>query len=118
MSAETDLQTLLLANPTVAGLVGTRISADRAEQGSARPFVVYARVASQPFTALNGAHLRTQANLDVQCWANTRLAAESLGDAVAAAVRGVTSQTVVGRSAVFDAEADAFGCVLNVNWWE
>ncbi len=118
MSAETALQALLAANSTVASIVGTRISADRAEQGAARPLIVYARVSSQPFTALDGTHLRTQASIDVQCWADTRLAAETLADAVAAAVRGVTSQTVVGRSAVFDAELDAFGAVLNVNWWE
>ncbi len=118
MSAETALRAVLAADSAVVALVAARISADRAEQDEARPFVVFSRTASQITTALNGAHLRTQAALDVQCWANTRLDADALADAVADAVRGVTSQRVEGRSGAFDPDQDAFVTTLNVLWWE
>ncbi len=118
MSAETALRALLVADGPTAALVGTRVSADRIEQGAVRPFVVFARTSSLPITTIGGVVLRTMVSLDVQCWADTRAGADALGDAVTTAVRGVISQTVPGRSAVYDSDLDLHGTVLNVNWWE
>jgi hypothetical protein len=117
MSAETALRALLVADGSVAALVGTRVSADRIEQGAALPFVVFARSASSPVTTLAGVVLITMSSLDVQCWADTRAGADALADAVTAAVRGVIGQSVPGRSGVYDADLDLHGTVLNVNWW-
>ena len=118
MSAETALRALLVADGATAALVGARVSADRMEQGAARPFVVFARTASLPVTTIGGTVLKTQASIDVQCWADTRAGADALADAVTAAVRGVISQTVPGRSGVYDSDLDMHGTILNVNWWE
>lgn len=118
MSAETALQALLLADAAVAALVSTRIAADRMEQGADMPFVVYARTGTEPVAAISGQLLKSLVAIDVQCWADTRLAADNLADAVASAVRGVTSQRVLGRQGVYDPDLDAHATVLAVSWWE
>lgn len=118
MSAESALRTLLVANPAVYALVNTRVVADRMEEGAAFPFIVFARNGTQPVSALDGTHLRSQASLEVQCWADTRLGADALADAVAAAVRGVISQSVPGRVSAYDADTDRHVCSLQVAWWE
>lgn len=118
MSAEQDLRALLLADAGVAALVGTRVTADRIAQESVRPFVVFARTSSFPVVSVDGAHLRTQASLEVQCWADTRLQADALADAVTTAVRGEISQRVVERSAAYDADLDLAASIVSVQWWE
>ena len=118
MSAETSLRALLAADSPTAALVGTRIASDRMEQDVVRPFVVFARTSSQPVTTIDGTVLKTQVSLDVQCWADTRVGADAVADAVTTSVRGATSQTVPGRSALYDPDLDLHCTVLNVNWWE
>jgi hypothetical protein len=118
MSVETVLRALLVADGGVSALVGTRIAADRIEQGASRPFVVFSRTATAPITAVDGALLISQVSIDVQCWADTRLQADAVADAVSAAVRGVTSQQVTERSSVYDADLDMEGTQLSVEWWE
>lgn len=118
MSAETELRALLVADSAVAALVGTRVSADRAEQGAAMPFVVFGRTSTQPVQCLDGSVLLSAVSIDVQCWANTRAGADALADAVTAAIRGVPQQSVPGRAGVYDTDLDAHGTVLNVNWWD
>lgn len=118
MSAESALRTTLLADVAVTALVSTRITADRIAEGAVRPFVVFARTGSNPVVALDGTHLRTQVSLEVQCWADTRLEADAVADAVTAAVRGEISQQVVDRSAAFDADLDLAASIVSVQWWE
>ena len=118
MSAETSLRAILVADATVAGLVGTRVRAERAEQGDPRPFVVYTRTGTEPYVDLQGTVLASQVSIDVQCWANSRTAADALADAVSAAVRAVSGQTVTGRSSGYDPDQDCEVSILNVLWWE
>lgn len=118
MSAETALRALLVADSAVAALVSGRIAADRIDQDKARPFIVYSRTASLPFTTIEGTVLATQVSIDVECWADTRLGADSVADAVTAAVRGVPTQTVQGRSSGYEPNLDLELVVLNVEWWE
>jgi Protein of unknown function (DUF3168) len=118
MSAETALRALLVADAPTAALVSTRVTADRIEQGAARPFVVFTRTASEPIQLLDGTVLKTRASLEVQCWADTRVSAEAVADAVTTAVRGVTSQAVSNRSGAYDADLDLECSILNVEWWE
>ena len=118
MSAETDLRALLVATAGVTTLVGTRIAADRIEQGAARPFVVFTRAGSEPLQCLDGSVLKTLVTLDVQCWADTRASAEAVADAVTAAVRGVLTQTVIARAASYEPDLDLEAAVLTVQWWE
>ena len=118
MSAETALHAVLVADAAVAALVGVRVRAERAEQTDARPFVVFTRTGTEPYVDLSGAVLAAQVSLDVQCWADTRTVADALADAVAAAVRAVPTQSVLGRSGGYDPDLDAEVAILNVLWWE
>ena len=118
MSAETDLRTLLLATTAVTALVGTRVAADRIEQGSTRPFVVFSRTGTTPYETIDKQLLASQVALDVQCWADTRAQADAVANAVAAAVRGTPTQMVLQRSSAYDSELDLEATMLSVEWWE
>ena len=117
MSAESDLRALLIAAPAVTTLVGQRISADRIEQGTARPFVMFTRTATTPYVTIDGQVLASQAQLDIQCWADSRAQADAVGAAVTAAIRATTTQTVTGQSAAYDGELDLESTLLTVEWW-
>lgn len=118
MSAETSLRALLVGNAGVTALVGQRVAADRIEQSAARPFVVFTRTSSEPQLCLDGVVLKTRATIEVQAWADTRASASAVADAVIAAVRGATSQTVVDFSSSYDADLDLEAAILTVQWWE
>lgn len=117
MSAETDLRALLAADSAVAALVGTAISADRIEQGTARPFIVFTRTATVREKTLNGVVVGVLATLSVQCWADTRLKAEEVADAVQTVIEA-SFNTVANRDAGPDNDLDIEVAVLTVDWWE
>ena len=115
MSAATSLQALLLATSGVTALCSTRISADRAEQGTARPFVVYT-ASEEPQRALDGSVHGTRTTFEIQCWADTRASA----DALAAAVKAVLDsnhQYTTGPAGGYDGELDLEAAVLTCDWW-
>jgi hypothetical protein len=116
MSFESDLRTLLLAAPAVTALVSTRIAADRIEQGAIRPFIVFTRSATERSQTLNGGVESVRATFDVQCWADTRQAADAVADAVVAALVAA-NQVVITQDAAYDAELDLEASVLSVDWW-
>lgn len=115
MSAATSLQALLLATPGVTALCGTRISADRAEQGAARPFVVYSGTA-EPQRALDGSVHGTLTTFEIQCWGDSRASAEAVADAVQAACDGA-HQYITARAAGSDNELDLEAVVMTCLWW-
>lgn len=117
MSAETDLRALLLSTTAVTNLIGTRIASDRIEQGTARPFVMFTRTGTVPYTTIDGQVLATQALLEIQCWADSRAQADAVGEAVTAAIRGTTTQTVSGQAAAYDGDLDLESTLLTVEWW-
>lgn len=117
MSAEADLRALLVAAPAVTDLVGQRIAADRIEQGSARPFVVFTRTATERSKGLDGSVHGVLVTFDLQCWADTRLAANAVADAVQATVEQAY-HTVENRSSGYDPELDLECTPLIVQWWE
>ena len=117
MSAETDLRTLLLATGAVTALVGTRISADRIEQGAARPFIVFARSGTDRLVGLDGTLHGVRVTLDIQCWADTRVNAEAVASAIELAIESV-HQFVTARTGDYDPELDLEASLLTVDWWE
>lgn len=125
MSAESDLQTLLVNDSAVrtalgvatAALAGKRIAADRIEQGTARPFAVYTKTQTDNFEGLDGTVHATKVTLELQLWADTRLEAEALADACEAAIRGA-DQAITGRSTGYDGELDLEASLLTLEWWE
>jgi len=87
MSAESILYTILAADVGVTALVGTRIYPDLIPQGKAPPYIGYERVATDPIATIHGTILGTDAGMVVACWAETRIQAEQIADAVAAAMQ-------------------------------
>jgi hypothetical protein len=113
---ETELRTLLVGDAAVNALVSGRVSADRMAQDQPMPFVVFTRTGTEPVTDVSGAVLASRTFLEVQCWAQTRAAAESLADACQTAIRGAV-KLVTNRAAVYDPDMDVEGTVLSVEWW-
>lgn len=116
MSASTELQALLLATPAVTALCGTRIAADRMEQGAARPFVVYT-ASAEPQRALDGSVHGTKTTFELQCWADTRAAADALAYAVQDAL-DAQHQYTTGPVGGYDGELDLEAALLTCEWWD
>lgn len=120
MSAKTEFRTLMLATSGVTSLVGSgsnaRVSADRIEQGAARPFIVFTQSGTDVQHGLDGAVLTTKAVLELQCWADTRVAADALADAVQTALVG-DYRTITARADAYDGELDLEATIITVDWW-
>ena len=114
--SEQTLRSLLVADVAVNALVSGRVSADRMAQGEPRPFVIFTRTGTEPVTDISGAVLANRIFFEVQAWADTRAAAESLADACQNAIRGA-AKLVTNRAAVYDPDMDVEGTVLTVEWW-
>lgn len=84
MSLETELRARLVADGTVAGLVGTRIYALILPQDPTLPAVTYQRISGPRLQSLDGAAGRGMARIQIDSWAGEYLDAQ----AVAAAIRG------------------------------
>lgn len=117
MSAETDLRTLLLGTPTITSLVGSRVTADRIEQGALRPFIVFTRTGTERIQALDGTVHAVKVVLELQCWADTRAAADAVAYAVTNALESVY-QVVLSQDSAYDAELDLEAATLSVDWWQ
>lgn len=122
MSAETEFRAACIDTGTASGaalaaLVSTKVSADRIEQGTARPFVVFTRVDTEHAHGLDGTLHGSKAVLEVQVWADTRASAEAVADAVEAVVLA-QAQLVIRRVAAYDGDLDFEATLLTVEWWE
>ena len=117
MSAETEMRALLVADAAVAALVADRISADRIEQGSQRPFVVFTRTNTNREKTLDGTIVGVLVSMVVQCWADTRQAADALADAVQDVIEE-QYHTVSSRESDYDGDLDLEAAMLSVEWWE
>lgn len=101
MSAEATLYSLLSAAPGVTALVSTRIYPDLVPEEKAAPYIGYERTSTQPIVAISGATLGEIVTLTLACWADTRIAAEALADAVTAALQ-TSVLTYVSRGSELD----------------
>jgi Protein of unknown function (DUF3168) len=116
MGLQTTLRTILLADPTVSGLVGgTRIYPKILPQNPTFPAITYQRISRIPVADhLTGPGSLGRPRVQVDVWALTDAAAEALGAAVKARLNGfrgvVAGEGDVGRIALetegglFDAE--------------
>lgn len=117
MSAEADLQTLLAGTAAVTAICSTRIAQDRAEQDWARPFVIYTRTGTERFQTLDGSTPDEKVTFAVECWADTRLVADALADAVTTAIDGGDNGTILDYATGYDPDLDAESTSLIVEWW-
>lgn len=125
MSAETELQALLVGDAgvraalgvTTALAAGKQVAADRVEQDTPRPFCVYTRAGTDRMEGLDGTVHATKATFEMQMWGDTRLQADALADACQTAITTAT-QAVTGRSTAYDGELDLEATILTVEWWD
>lgn len=121
MSAETFTYSTLSGAAAVTAIVGSganaRIYPDEAAQEAAPPLIVFERGSSDPEYTLDNTLATTRVRMNVTCWAATRIAAEALGDAVAAAMLAATVPTAE-RDSAFDAETQSYAAILAFDIWE
>lgn len=101
MSAESELYSLLSAASGVTDLVGDCIYPDLIPEGKDAPYIGYERVTTTPIATIHGTVLGTDVGLVVACWAATRIQAEQIADAVAAAMQAA-GHVYTGRGAELD----------------
>lgn len=77
-----EVRTLLLADATISGLVGTRVNTDFLPQGSAMPAIVLYTVSEVSHEMLGGIVGLDRARVSIHCFAESRGAANTLWDAV------------------------------------
>lgn len=122
MSAETVVYSTLTGAAAVAAIIGAppnaKIWPDEAEDENAKPpLIVFERTSSEPEYTLNNTLAATRVLMHVTCWHVTRLGAETLGDAVQAALLAA-GYPHTARESAFDDETDAYAAVLAVEIWE
>lgn len=121
MSAETFTYSTLSGAAGVTALVGTspnsRIWPDQAPEGAEGTLIVFERADSQPEYTLLTELAATRVRMNVTCWADTRIAAETLGDAVAAAMLAA-GVPVAERDGAFNSDMQAYAAVVGFEIWE
>jgi len=111
-----DLYTLLSNASAVTAIVGTRITPGIASQDTATPYITYQLVGTVNANPINtnvkvGANTRIQ----IECWADTPLAATALGDVVEAAL---TTGYVIFRYEDRDEDTERFRTLLDWKVWK
>lgn len=114
MSAETDFYALLSGSAGVTALVGTRIYPDVLPEDCIYPAIVYARSGTDPERLLDGSVAVTRIELACAAWAETRVSADAVADAVEAALLGGGFATL-SRVAAADPETGLLAAQLNVD---
>jgi hypothetical protein len=121
MSAESLLNSALLADAGVTALVDSginaRIYADFLKQEIGLPAVVFQREETEYVTTIHsGASLGTRVVMETWCLADSRLAAEELADAVEAALPA-GGFVISGRRPEFNPENETFSTVISSFIW-
>ncbi len=105
----TALTALLTGDPTVSGLVGSRVMPWQAVQSVARPFIAYQQTDGAHEHSFTAGQQLGRAIFQFSCVADTYAAAASLTDAVRVKLSGFrgTSEGVVIQSSLAIDERDA-----------
>jgi hypothetical protein len=111
-----DLYTLLSNASAVTAIVGTRITPGIAAQDTAAPYITYQMLSTTNANQIN-TNVKVGANTRIQidCWADTPLAATALADLVEAAL---TTGYVVFRREDRDEETERFRALLDWKVWK
>jgi len=117
MSAETLLYTTLSGASGVTDLVSARIYPDTVPAEQNVPSVAYARTDTEYVPSIHSATpLGAFVSLEVVCMARMRATADSIADAVLAAVQAAFF-IPTSRRAEFDADLNLWGTVLALRVW-
>jgi len=84
------LRAKLIGTTAVAAILGTRVYPDRLPQGATLPAAIYYLISGTDETSLAGTIGLAHARIQVDAWASTRLAANSLATAIRDAICAAT----------------------------
>lgn len=121
MSVETEFLAVLQGAAAVTAIVGAgddaRIDPDLSPGEVTPPCIAFRRAATEYFGTLHAP--ATDARVSIECWcmAESREAADALGDAVQAAGAAAWFQPIA-RSAEYDDERRLWAAVLTFDRWE
>lgn len=106
MSAVADLGTYLLANSGVATLIGTRLYANKLDQGETLPAVTLQVISQTHAQHLKGISAAGTTRIQLDVFAETRLAADAVAEAIVAALKllAATPATIGAATPVCDLE--------------
>jgi hypothetical protein len=107
MSLETAIHAALAGDATLAALVAARVHPVIAPQDSPRPFIVYQRLNSQPFSPMTGPADLWRARVQLVVAADSFEAARAVAAAAKAAMEGLTSTSGVEAARVL-AESEGY----------
>ena len=117
---ETAVVAALLADATVAGLVGEGIYPMAVPQGAPVPAIVYQRIFTGPLHTLVGDEGSDDVRLQLSCWAPSYAVAKALAAAARAALTAAASLSLRTTGAIDyrDEETRHYGVILDVNLWQ
>jgi len=113
MSLQSDIVTAL------AAVAGGRVYPQVAEQGAAKPFVVYRILSKDPAQKLGGGAGVTNTSVVFDCWAETYAAAIALAEQVRAALdaSSLISYEESASGEDYELETDEFVEPVNYGFW-
>ena len=113
MALKDSLYEHLTDNAGVSAIVGTQVYPHLAPQNVSRPYITFALISSTRYPHLAAASGVVSQRIQINCWSNTDLGADTLGNAVRASLDGFndtmgTTSTTDVRRVFLDDESDAF----------
>ena len=114
MSAESTLYSILSTAAGVTALVSTRIYPDLVPEEKATPYIGFERVGTAPVATIHGTILADEVQMVIACWADTRLAAEQLADAVETAMTAA-KEIYTARGSEYDEQTGRCAATLDYN---
>lgn len=115
MSIDAQIKTAL------APLVGDRIYPDVAPEGTARPYLTYQQVGGKALNYLEGTVPgKRNARMQVNVWADTRLAASELSERAEDALRlaaGLQAEVLGARVSLFEEDTKLRGARQDFSVW-
>lgn len=110
-----------LVRQALGDLAGGEIYPDFAPAGTAPPFITFQVVGGKAINFLTGDKPGvTNARVQVNVWAKTRLEASALGAAVESAMREAVAlqpEVLTGRTSTFDEETQYRGVMQDFSLW-
>jgi hypothetical protein len=109
MALKKGLKDLLLANTTIAGMVGTRVRVGRKPKDTDYPTIVITVVASEHVKTLNGVNATSLRRAQIDCWGNNPKEADDLATACHALLdgyKGVLSEGTAVQSSLPNSDVD------------
>ena len=108
---------LLSSDPTVSGLVGSKIyPAGRAPQGVGHPYVTWQLITATPENYVNDRSDIDAQRVQVNCWAREEPDARQVVEAARAALEG-EAHVIYGPVQIVDDSTRDYGYAFDVQFW-